>query len=134
MSLEKVALVIAEGETGIEWKRTGFAKALLSLGDYEEGIGRLAVEAMQRRIPDAYFVDIEARVFSVLEIEDTSKLKREKLFMYAECWFCFDCEDDWLFELLVADRYGMNRRKIPLYFVYLAMIKERRIESEGGRQ
>ena len=65
-------------------------------------------------LPDLYCIDEKRRLIGIFEIEDSSKLKSEKLQAYAE--FAFGCDTyDISVELYTADRYGRNVQFVNLF-------------------
>jgi hypothetical protein len=58
--------------------------------------------------PDAFRIDNEHRIVTVFEVEDTSRISREKADAYIDLWWAFDtCS--WFFEVVVVDTNGHAR-------------------------
>ncbi len=71
------------------------------------------------RIPDMYHVCLENRSIALIEVEDTSFMKEEKLMWYVSLWAILDCMsiDVTLFTL---NRYGASEQ-VPLFeYFYLS--------------
>lgn len=64
-------------------------------------------------LPDLYCIDEERKIIGLMEIEDFSKLKIEKLHGYADFMMCADTYGITV-ELYTADRYGRNVQYLNL--------------------
>jgi len=65
-------------------------------------------------LPDLYKIDEERKIIGLMEIEDFSKLKADKLKAYADFWFDADCYEISI-EVYTADRYGRDIRYLDLF-------------------
>lgn len=67
-------------------------------------------------LPDAYRIDRENCDLLIYEVEDSHPIPVDKLEMYADMWFDWDCEGhhDWLPRLFTIDRYGRATGEIDL--------------------
>lgn len=71
--------------------------------------------------PDAFIIDPAQKKVVLFEIEDTSKIKDDKMINLAYHWFMMDAEG-WAVELICVDRYGNNPSTVDLqeaYYVFM---------------
>ena len=74
-------------------------------------------------LPDLYAIDEETRTIRLLEIEDTSKLTKEKIAAYADFWHDSDYYEIAL-EIYTADRYGRNIQPLKLWPTFCHSLSE----------
>ena len=74
-------------------------------------------------LPDLYAIDEETRTIRLLEIEDTSKLTKEKITAYSNFWHDADYYEIAL-EIYTADRYGRNIQPLNLWPTFCNSLNE----------
>lgn len=85
-------------------KTVGFSKAVAAIMDerFPETI-----------IPDAWLMDVEAKVLTAFEVEDSHPVPAYKMLRYARLWWWLD-DCDWTLVLKVCGRWGDDLRPIDL--------------------
>lgn len=63
--------------------------------------------------PGAFKVDSESQEVTLFEVEDFNKLSVQKLSTIVNLWWILD-DIGWDLQLIVVDRYGIDRKKIDL--------------------
>ena len=103
------------------WKRFGFRKAavdaLARWLDKDEPDHELAASIFaiaEKYLPDLYKIDEDKKIIGLMEIEDYSKLRTDKLKAYSELWHDADFYGITI-EIYTADRYGRNIEYLDLF-------------------
>ncbi len=68
-------------------------------------------------IPDLYQINEKKKTIRIWEIEDTNPLSESKMQKLIKMWFYLDCED-WDFEVITTDRYGLSETVVPVDAYY----------------
>ena len=103
------------------WKRFGFRRAavdaLARWLDKDEPDHELAASIFaiaEKYLPDLYKIDEDKKIIGLMEIEDYSKLRTDKLKAYSELWHDADFYGITI-EIYTADRYGRNIEYLDLF-------------------
>lgn len=120
MKLETLALFNAQTRLKKLFLRTK-KQLFVLLKDYYGDTGMTDFHEVSWPVADSWTftrsTESENAKIQAIEIEDTSKLRWEKIRGYAFLWF--DLDDLGIdFELLVFDRYGQNHTIVDLYAPY----------------
>jgi len=85
-------------------------------------------------IPDAYFIDSEAKVVFLFEVEDTHMLSIDKLLKIVDAWRTLDSML-WKLKVFLVDRYLSNWRILPITELYYALLspKKNKLSNSGNR-
>ena len=130
-ALEQIAAKkIAMNHDG--WKRFGYKKTVLDAlarwldkdePDYDLATSIFAVA--DKYLPDLYKIDEDKKIIGLMEIEDYSKLRTDKLKAYSELWHDADFYGITI-EIYTADRYGRNIEYLDLFpaFCHSTELKE----------
>ena len=123
--LEKIAIRKLQLDDN-RWKRYGYKKNIISalsgwlaesdeaeVGDDSIDLAHSILGAASRYLPDLYTIDHKNRLIGLLEIEDSSKLKAEKLRAYSMFWMDADSYSIDV-EVYTCDRYGRNIQPLGL--------------------
>jgi hypothetical protein len=112
---ESDAVNVVSRSMGVEWKRGGFKKAVLSaVAERCAEIGTSAIEeALRVTRPDAYYIDHENEVVCCLEIEHTSRMQPKHFFNYEELLWVLD-EAYWSFDLWSANGFGLDPHPVSI--------------------
>ena len=132
-ALEQIAAKkIAMNHPG--WKKYGYKKSVIAalsrwLAE-EDGVdepdcdlARSIFAPAEKYLPDLYKIDDDNKIIGLLEIEDHSKLKTEKLKAYSELWHDADCYGITI-EVYTADRYGRNIEYLDLFPAFCHTMEE----------
>jgi hypothetical protein len=140
--MDKLVKRLIQDWSGLEWESEGFRERLRAwlssrlVEDDEEIVGAQLDEEdneairgivddilkdIGRRIPDLF--RFEGKMLQVLEVEDTSTLKQDKLWQYCKLWCDLDTYGLKL-QLIVTDRYGVSPTELPLMEFYFSFLAE----------
>ena len=117
--MEELAVYVASSAfDGPGFHRSGWRDALHDVLARDEGLDdeQRAFLSKTRYLPDGWcYLDLKSGAphesLHALEVEDTSKLCRDKMAWYAYLWEALDNVEVCLW---VCDRYGLNLRRLPL--------------------
>ena len=141
VGLEEIAILRASSLLHLPLKRRGFSKRVSHVAKHLVGCGDVDLAAefcnnLDRLTPDASYLDCDAGMLHVLEVEDTSRLTEKKLDLYLEAWFDLDSSmSRFDISLYVSDRYG-DAKTLPLRDMWMfreSVVTEQRDPSDAGR-
>ena len=116
------------------WKKYGYKKSVLGAlarwlaeddgqDEPDHDLACSIFAAAEKYLPDLYKIDDDEKIIGLLEIEDHSKLKTEKLKAYSELWHDADCYGITI-EVYTADRYGRNIEYLDLFPAFCHTMEE----------
>lgn len=102
-------------------RRKGFSRELMryvrTRTDYGDEID------LPGFVPDLFFLDTEALVIRLYEVESAHRLATGKIEKIAQLAVALDSYDDWTFELYVVDVHGTPPRLIDVWVAWIAAIR-----------
>ncbi len=102
-------------------EKFSFMKTISKIWKEEEG-EHFPLQKSLFIVPDLFKIDYKNKEIHCHEIEDSSMLSKGKLFKYIDLWFYYDSVF-WIVRLFVYDRYGLNKRELPLCSLFYAQIR-----------
>ena len=133
-SMEQIAAanIMAENPS---WRKGKYKKTIIeamakwlredddSTQEESENLAYNILGYASKYLPDLYAIDEQTRTIRLLEIEDTSKLTKEKITAYSNFWHDADYYEIAL-EIYTADRYGRNIQPLNLWPTFCNSLNE----------